>query len=163
MPNPIFTFRNCNSRSLLNFTFRGVIDVSSFWGLFIISSAVSSLILPAKAQESKYLILAHHQRDESYSLLSFKCHQDSNQSHRRSSRINKCCSILISNRTAMNLKEQAPTKQILRQGTIWNSLGQWFLEDIIFFCKLEFKLQVRRNEDQNVILNENKKKKKAFK
>lgn len=63
----------------------------------------------------------------------------------------------------MNLKEQAPTKQILRQGTIWNSLGQWFLEDIILFCKLEFKLQVRRNEDQNVILNENKKKKKAFK
>ena len=69
MPNPIFTFRNCNSRSLLNFTFRGVIDVSSFWGLFIISSAVSPLILPTKAQESKYLILAQHQRDESYSLL----------------------------------------------------------------------------------------------
>lgn len=66
MPNPAFTFRNCNSRSLLDFTFRGVIDVRSFSGLLIISSAGPSLGLPADAPETNCSILAHNQSIESY-------------------------------------------------------------------------------------------------
>lgn len=110
MPNPVFTFRNYNSRSLLNFTFRGVIDVCSFPGLLFISSAVSSLRLPAKAQESKYFILAHDQRDESYFLLFLNTSVIQIKATEGPANINRCCGTLISNRATKSLKKQSPTK-----------------------------------------------------